>query len=154
MSKTFCRSIKMILVGKPSSKPFRILSVKKDRHRLVQWLVLNRDCNILLADRNSFVCLRTSFWMIFEIIGSNEKLFDWLVIFWTPISHQWFLFSPVRWWAFYSVNNAHMFHQKSDQFGPSNSPLILTQYSILRCPFGDYSHNFDFIVSRRFQDSM
>ena len=39
----FCRSIKIIPVSKPSSKPFRILSVKKDKHRLVEWLVMNPD---------------------------------------------------------------------------------------------------------------
>ena len=36
VSKAFCRSIKIIPVSKPSSKPFRILSVKKDRYRLVE----------------------------------------------------------------------------------------------------------------------
>ena len=34
--KAFCRSIKVIPVSKPSSKPFRIFSVKKERHRLVE----------------------------------------------------------------------------------------------------------------------
>ena len=43
VSKAFCRSIKIILVSKPSSKPFRILSVKKDRYRLVERLVPNPD---------------------------------------------------------------------------------------------------------------
>ena len=34
--KAFCRSIKVIRVSKPSSKPFRIFLVKKERHRLVE----------------------------------------------------------------------------------------------------------------------
>ena len=37
VSKAFCRSIKIIPVSsKSSSKPFRTLSVKKDRHSLVK----------------------------------------------------------------------------------------------------------------------
>ena len=35
-SKTFCGLIKIIPVSKPSSKPFRNMSVKKDSHRLVK----------------------------------------------------------------------------------------------------------------------
>ena len=43
VSKAFCRSTKIIPVSKPSPKPFRILSFKKDRHRFVQKLVLKSD---------------------------------------------------------------------------------------------------------------
>ena len=36
MSNSFCRSINIIPVNKPSSNPFETLSVKKDKHRFVE----------------------------------------------------------------------------------------------------------------------
>ena len=32
----FCRSVNIIPVNKPSSNPFKTLSVKKDKHRFVE----------------------------------------------------------------------------------------------------------------------
>ena len=44
-SKTFCGLIKIIPVSKPSSKPLRILSVKKDKHRLVKRVMNSQVIN-------------------------------------------------------------------------------------------------------------
>ena len=38
VSNSFCRSINIIPVNKPSSNPLKLLSVKKDKERFVEWL--------------------------------------------------------------------------------------------------------------------
>ena len=43
VSNAFCRSINIIPVNKPSSNPFKTLSVKKDKHRFVEWLPRKPD---------------------------------------------------------------------------------------------------------------
>ena len=43
VSNAFWRSIKIIPVTKPSSKPFKILSFKKERHVSVEWFFLKPD---------------------------------------------------------------------------------------------------------------
>ena len=37
VSNAFCKSIKTIPVSNPQSKPVRILSVKKDKQKFVEW---------------------------------------------------------------------------------------------------------------------
>ena len=59
VSNAFWRSVNIIPLNRPSSKPFRILSVKNERHRLVKWLVLNLDWQSyskLFPWRNAFAC--------------------------------------------------------------------------------------------------
>ena len=43
VSNAFWRSIKIIPVTKPSSKPFKILSFEKERHVSVEWFFLKPD---------------------------------------------------------------------------------------------------------------
>ena len=40
VSKAFWRSVKIIAVNKPLSNSFKILSVKKDKQRFVEWSAL------------------------------------------------------------------------------------------------------------------
>ena len=72
---TFCRSINVIPVNKPLSNPFKILSVKKDKHRLVEWLPRKPDWwlyNISSSDKKAFVWSWIILSMIFEIDGRND----------------------------------------------------------------------------------
>ena len=71
----FCRSINIIPVNKPSSNPFKTLSVKKDKHRFVEWLPRKPHWylyNISLSYKKAFVWSWITLSMIFEIDGSNE----------------------------------------------------------------------------------
>ena len=72
--KALLKLVKIIPLSQLPSKPFRILPVRKDGHRLVEWFILN-PCwwlSILFSARNSFISSWITSSMIFEISGSNE----------------------------------------------------------------------------------
>ena len=69
VSNAFCKSINKIPVSKTSSSPFKTLSVKKDKHKFVEWLPQNL---ISLSERKPFVWSWITLSMIFENDGSNE----------------------------------------------------------------------------------
>ena len=72
--KALLKLVKIIPLSQLPSKPFRILPVRKDGHRLVEWFILN-PCwwlSILFSARNSFISAWITSSMIFEISDSNE----------------------------------------------------------------------------------
>ena len=75
VSNAFCRSINIIPVKKPLSSHFKSLSVKKDKHRFVEWLPQKTDWylyNISSSDKKAFAWSWITLSMIFKIDRSNE----------------------------------------------------------------------------------
>ena len=75
VSNAFWRSIKIIPVSKMSSKPFKILSFKNERHVSVECFSLKLgwwSCKTLLRLTNSFVWSRTTFSETLDKKGSRN----------------------------------------------------------------------------------
>ena len=75
VSNAFCRSINIIPVKKPLSSHFKSLSIKKDKHRFVEWLPQKTDWylyNISSSDKKAFAWSWITLSMIFKIDRSNE----------------------------------------------------------------------------------
>ena len=75
VSNAFCRSINIIPVKKPLSSHFKSLSVKKDKHRFVEWLPQKTDWylyNISSSDKKAFAWSWITLSVIFKIDRSNE----------------------------------------------------------------------------------
>ena len=75
LSNGFCKSVKTILVRRPESKPFAVLSRRYDKQESVECNFLKPDWNLyreLLSDRKFVVWSWIIRSIILEISGSNK----------------------------------------------------------------------------------
>ena len=73
--KCFCKSISIIPVKRPESKPVSILSVRYERHASAEWFLQNPNWylyRILLSVTYSMVWSCIIFYIIFETIGKRK----------------------------------------------------------------------------------
>ena len=74
-SNAFCRSFRSILVYIPLSKPFKILPLRNDRNRSVEWLLLKPDWYFIKCCyylKNIFVCFCTTFSMTLKVMAARK----------------------------------------------------------------------------------